>query len=251
MAGVRIIPCLDIREGRVVKGVNFQELRDMGDPAEQAARYARQGADEIVVLDVTATLEGRLASVKAIESIRRAINIPLTVGGGLDGPEDARRLLDAGADKVALNSAAVARPALLTELAEQFGRQCVVLAIDARREGRGPWQVMTRSGSRQETLEAGTWAHQGGQRGAGEILLTSWDRDGTAQGYDLGLIEEVRRAVNVPVIASGGGALPRHMQEAVAAGADAVLAAGIFHSGRWAIDLLKKELARMGLEVRQ
>lgn len=250
MAGVRIIPCLDIRDGRVVKGVKFQNLRDMGDPAEQAARYAREGADEIVVLDVTATMESRLASLQAVEEIRRALDIPLTVGGGLEGLDHARLLLEAGADKVAVNSAAVARPRLITELAERFGRQCVVLAIDACREEDGRWVVATRSGRQRQPIEAAAWALRGAQLGAGEILLTSWDRDGTARGYDLELIRAVRAVVNVPVIASGGGAEPGHMRQAVAAGADAVLAAGMFHSGRWRITDLKAELAGLGMEVR-
>jgi cyclase len=250
MASVRVIPCLDIRDGRVVKGVKFQNLQDMGDPALQARNYALQGADEIVVLDVTATLETRLASLQAITAIRQAINIPLTVGGGLDGLSQARRLLQAGADKVAVNSAAVRRPELLGELAREFGRQCVVLAIDGCRDEQGNWRVGTRSGSQWENLDVVSWARRGAELGAGEILLTSWDRDGTAEGYDLELIAAVRDAVNVPVIASGGGAEPQHMVDAVKAGADAVLAAGIFHSGRWQIQDLKQELAGLGMEVR-
>ncbi len=250
MAQVRVIPCLDVRDGRVVKGIKFQDLRDAGEPAEQAAAYALQGADEIVMLDVTATLEDRGARLQAVDRIRKVLNVPLTVGGGLDSSDQARHLLSAGADKVSVNSAAVRRPELLTDLAAEFGRQCVVLAIDAQSDRKGGWTVTTRSGRQQEPLQAAAWAREGVRRGAGEILLTSWDRDGTGQGYDLELLAAVRAAVDVPVIASGGGSTPDQMAAAVAAGADAVLAASIFHDGHWQVGDLKRELKRRGVEVR-
>lgn len=250
MAIVRIVPCLDVRDGRVVKGVRFQGLRDAGDPATQAAAYAAQGADEVVMLDVTATLEDRGARLRTVEAVRRALDVPLTVGGGIADRDQAQRLLGAGADKVAVNSAAVRRPALLGELARDFGCQCVVLAIDAQGDDSGGWKVLTRSGRQSELLTAVDWAREGERLGAGEILLTSWDRDGTGAGYDLALIAAVRAAVAVPIVASGGGATPAHMAAAVAAGADAVLAASIFHDGVWTVGDLKRELAACGVEVR-
>jgi cyclase len=250
MATVRIIPCLDVRDGRVVKGVRFQGLRDAGDPAQQAAAYATQGADEVVLLDVTATLEDRGARVRTVDAVRRGLDVPLTVGGGITCRDQARAMLGAGADKVAVNSAAVRRPALLGELAAEFGRQCVVLAIDAQADGRGGWTVTTRSGRQPEALQVSAWAREGARLGAGEILLTSWDRDGTGAGYDLELVAAVRAAVDVPIVASGGGATPAHMAAAVAAGADAVLAASIFHDGVWGVRELKLELAARGVEVR-
>ncbi len=250
MATVRIVPCLDVKDGRVVKGVQFQGLRDAGDPAGQAAAYAAQGADEVVMLDVTATLEDRGARERAVEEVRRGLDVPLTVGGGIGDRDLARRLLGAGADKVSVNSAAVRRPELLSELAAEFGSQCVVLAIDAQGDGAGGWTITTRSGRQREPLGAVQWAREGESLGAGEILLTSWDRDGTGRGYDLELIAAVRAAVGVPIVASGGGATPRHMAAAVAAGADAVLAASIFHDGVWNIGDLKRELAALGVEVR-
>ncbi|MBK7671247.1 MAG: imidazole glycerol phosphate synthase subunit HisF [bacterium] len=250
MATVRIVPCLDVRDGRVVKGVRFQDLRDAGDPAQQAAAYAAQGADEVVLLDVTATLEDRGARVRTVDAVRRGLDVPLTVGGGITCRDQARAMLGAGADKVAVNSAAVRRPALLGELAAEFGRQCVVLAIDAQADGRGGWTVTTRSGRQPEALQVSAWAREGARLGAGEILLTSWDRDGTGTGYDLELVAAVRAAVDVPIVASGGGATPAHMAAAVAAGADAVLAASIFHDGVWDVRELKLELAARGVEVR-
>ena len=250
MATVRIVPCLDVKDGRVVKGVQFQGLRDAGDPARQAAAYAAQGADEVVLLDVTATLEDRGARERSVQDVRRSLDVPLTVGGGITDLESARRLLGAGADKVSVNSAAVRRPQLLGELAREFGRQCVVLAVDAQADGRGGWSVTTRSGRQREPLGVADWSRRGEELGAGEILLTSWDRDGTGAGYDLQLIAAVRAVVGVPIVASGGGATPRHMAAAVAAGADAVLAAGIFHDGVWDVADLKRELAALGVEVR-
>lgn len=250
MATVRIVPCLDVRDGRVVKGVRFQGLRDAGDPARLAAAYAAQGADEVVLLDVTATLEDRGARGRTVDAVRRGLDVPLTVGGGIANSDQARALLVAGADKVAVNSAAVRRPELLTELAREFGRQCVVLAIDAQADERGGWTVATRSGRQREALQPVAWAREGELRGAGEILLTSWDRDGTGEGYDLELIAAVRAAVEVPIVASGGGSAPAHMVAAVAAGADAVLAASIFHDGVWSVADLKLALATGGVEVR-
>ena len=250
MATVRIVPCLDVKDGRVVKGIRFQGLRDAGDPAAQAAAYAAQGADEVVMLDVTATLEARGARERAVADVRRGLDVPLTVGGGIGDLDQARRLLGAGADKVSINSAAVRRPDLLSELAAEFGRQCVVLAVDAQADGRGGWTVTTRSGRQREPLQAAAWARAGERLGAGEILLTSWDRDGTGAGYDLDLIAAVRAVVGVPIVASGGGATPAHMAAAVDAGADAVLAAGIFHDGVWTVGDLKRELAARGVEVR-
>lgn len=251
MLSVRVIPCLDVRDGRVVKGVQFQNLRDAGDPAEQAAAYEAQGADEITILDVAATTEARANQNATIQAIRRELSIPVTAGGGIRALADARTLLNSGADKVSVNSAAVARPELLSELAERLGVQCVVLAIDASREGDGRWAVRTRSGTTKETLDAVEWAARGEELGAGEILLTSFDRDGTRDGYDLELLRAVRAAVNLPVIASGGADSARHMADAVAAGADAVLAASIFHDGDTTVAAVKDELAAMRVEVRR
>jgi imidazoleglycerol phosphate synthase cyclase subunit len=250
MLTTRIIPCLDVRDGRVVKGVRFANLRDAGDPAARAAIYQEQGADEIAILDVTATLENRDTRYSTIESVRREVSIPITAGGGVQSIEDAAQLLARGADKVSVNSAAVSDPELLEELANRFGTQCVVLAIDASRTPDGGWVARTRSGTRTEALDAITWAREGCRRGAGEILLTSFDRDGTRSGYDTQLLSAVREAVQVPVIASGGASTPDHMVDAVRAGADAVLAASIFHEGEWSIADLKAELATCGLEVR-
>ncbi len=252
MTAVRVIPCLDVRDGRVVKGIRFQGLRDAGDPAEQASRYAVEGADEVVLLDVSATLEGRQAGLVAVEAVRGRLDIPLTVGGGVASIDDARRLLQHGADKVAVNSAAVRDPALLDALSGEFGRQCVVLAVDARRRvgAEDAWEVLTRSGSRAEPLDVLSWCTEGARRGAGEILLTSWDRDGTHLGYELELLRAVRDAVTVPIIASGGAATPEHMAAAAAAGADAVLAASIFHDRRWTVGAVKTRLKKLGTEVR-
>lgn len=248
----RVIPCLDVREGRVVKGVRFQGLRDAGDPAELAARYEAEGADEITVLDVSATPEGRATAVRTVERVRRALSIPLTVGGGVRREEDAARLLGAGADKVAINTAGVDRPELIRECAERFGVQCVVVAIDAACVGseRGRWVVLVRSGTRGTGMDAVEWARQAEARGAGEVLLTSWDRDGTRSGYDLDLTRVVAGAVSIPVIASGGAAGAEHLAAALEAGADAVLAASIFHDGEFTVRSVKDALARRGVEVR-
>jgi imidazole glycerol phosphate synthase glutamine amidotransferase subunit len=285
----RIIPCLDVRDGRVVKGIKFQNLRDAGDPVQQAAEYERQGADELVMLDVSATPEGRSTAVKTVAAIRRVLSIPLTVGGGVRTVDDAARLLDAGADKVGVNSAAVARPELISELAERFGRQCIVLAIDAamvadfgndrRRNIKSEprsidadptpspidrekmaedhcvthphlWEVVVRSGRDRTGLDAVQWAERGAELGAGEILLTSWDRDGTGLGYDLDLLRAITAAVRIPVIASGGAKTTDHLTQAVGAGAAALLAASIFHDGETTVHAVKQALDARGLSVR-
>jgi cyclase len=246
---VRLVPCLDVKEGRVVKGVQFTGLRDAGDPAERAAIYEAQGADEIVVLDIAASAASRGTQVETVRRVREVLGIPLTAGGGVRSIEDARRLLAAGADKVSVNSAAVARPQLLTDLARVFGRQCVVLAVDARRSGAG-WEVLVMGGRKRAEPDAVTWARDGVALGAGEVLLTSWDRDGTRGGCDLDLVRAVRGAVTVPVIASGGIGTRAHVAEALAAGADAVLAASVFHDGEVTVAALKADLAGRGVRVR-
>lgn len=246
---VRIIPCLDCRDGRVVKGVRFQGLRDAGDPAELAAAYEAQGADELVVLDVSATPEGRGTAVETVRRVRAALSIPLTVGGGVDTVEAAGRLLDAGADKVSVNTAAVRDPSLITEIATRFGSQCTVVAIDAAAKEES-WEVVVLSGTERTGRSVVSWAREAVERGAGEILLTSWDRDGTRSGYDLGLLRAVSDAVSVPVIASGGAAGPEHLLEALQAGADAVLAASIFHEGQHTVTDVKRILADRGVQVR-
>jgi imidazoleglycerol phosphate synthase cyclase subunit len=247
----RIIPCLDIRDGRVVKGVRFSGLRDAGDPVEQAARYQAQGADELVMLDVSATPDGRKTAAETVVLVREVLSIPLTVGGGVRQLEDAARLLSAGADKVAVNTAAVDNPSIIAEIANQMGAQCVVLALDAARRDIGDgWEVVTRSGMARTGLDAIEWARRAERLGAGEILLTSWDRDGTGEGYDLGLLREISQSVGIPVIASGGAANAQHMAQAFDAGADAVLAASIFHDGVMTVADVKAELLSRGVEVR-
>jgi imidazoleglycerol phosphate synthase cyclase subunit len=249
MLTARIIPCLDVSHGRVVKGVRFQGLRDAGDPAERAALYERQGADEIVILDVSATPEGRGNQAGTVERVRARLGIPLTVGGGIRTIDDARALLEAGADKVSINTAAVHRPELLTEIALRFGRQCTVLAIDAARQA-GGFEVLVKGGREGTGIDAIRWAREATDRGAGEILLTSWDRDGTRAGYDLELTRAVADAVRVPVIASGGAATPEHLKDALDAGADAVLAASIFHDDDLTVGEVKRALAALGVRVR-
>lgn len=247
----RVVACLDVNGGRVVKGVRFASLREAGDPGVRAAAYAAQGADEIVVLDVSATIEGRANALATVREVRRAVGLPLTVGGGVRTAADAAALLEAGADKVAVNTAAVARPALLGELADRFGKQCAVLALDAaRRPGGGAWEVVVRSGRERTGRDAVAWASDAVGIGAGEILLTSWDRDGTGAGYDTDLIAAMRSAVPVPIVASGGAAGAAHMARALAAGADAVLAASILHDGVTTVGRLKDELRALGVEVR-
>jgi cyclase len=249
----RIIPCLDVTGGRVVKGVRFQELRDAGDPPELAALYDRAGADELVFLDITASSDERKVLLDVVARTADRVFIPLTVGGGVRSVEDMQELLSHGADKVSVNSAALAEPTLLTDAAEVFGSQCVVLAIDARRrvEGSG-WEVHSHGGRRPVGRDAVEWAAEGERLGAGEILLTSMDRDGTLDGYDLELTRAVSDAVRLPVIASGGAGNALHMYEALTSGgAEAVLAASIFHFGQLSIDAAKAELAARGLEVRR
>jgi imidazoleglycerol phosphate synthase cyclase subunit len=245
----RIIPCLDVSHGRVVKGVRFQGLRDAGDPAERAALYEQQGADEIVILDVSATPEGRGNQVETVRRVRERIGIPLTVGGGVRVIDDARALLEAGADKVTVNSAAVSRPELLSEIARQFGRQCTVLAIDAAWRGERS-EVLVKGGREGTGIETIGWARQAVGLGAGEILLTSWDRDGTREGYDLRLTRLISEAVRVPVIASGGAAGWEHLKEAFEAGADAVLAASIFHDNDMTVGDVKRALIDQGVAIR-
>jgi len=246
----RVVPCLDVAEGRVVKGIQFQSLRDAGDPAERASLYAQQGADEVVILDVSATPEGRKTAATTVARVRSQLNIPLTVGGGIRSVDDASRLLDAGADKVAVNTAAVARPQLLEELAARFGRQCIVLSLDAKRRRGGGWDVVVRSGTQSAALDAVGWAQEAARRGAGEILLTSFDKDGTRSGYDVDLLRAVSDAVSIPVVASGGAATPADLVDAFQAGADAALAASLFHDDDFTVQDVKFELARQGVCVR-
>ena len=253
MPAKRIIPCLDVTEGRVVKGVRFQNLRDAGDPAELAAVYDREGADEIVFLDITASSDARKILLDAVERTADQVFIPLTVGGGVRSVEDMAELLTHGADKVSVNTAAIADPELMTRCAEIFGAQCVVLAIDARRrvEGEG-WEVFSHGGRHATGRDAVAWAALGEKLGAGEILLTSMDKDGTHEGYDIALLNAVSSAVRLPVIASGGAGTAGHMYEALTAGgAEAALAASIFHFGEISIGAVKQDLAQRGLEIRR
>jgi imidazole glycerol-phosphate synthase subunit HisF len=249
MLANRVIPCLDIDDGRVVKGVRFQDLRDTGDPVESASTYEQQGADEIVLLDVSATPQGRANNLDVVAAVRDVLSIPLTVGGGVRDVDDAWRLLEAGADKVGVNTAAVIRPELITEMSRRFGAQCTVVAVDAAAAGLS-WELVVHSGKERTGLDAVEWCQKVVALGAGEILLTSWDRDGTGAGYDLELIREVCRSVGVPVIASGGASGHRHMVEAIRAGASAVLVASILHDGVTTVDQLKKGLAAAGIGVR-
>jgi cyclase len=250
MTNARVIPCLDVDGGRVVKGVNFVDLRDAGDPVELAARYDREGADEVVFLDITASSDARETMVDVVRRTAEEVFIPLTVGGGIRSVDDARKLLRAGADKVSVNTAAIQRPALIAEIAEVFGSQCVVVAIDARRTPMG-FEVHTHGGRKPAGLEAVTWAVIAERLGAGEILLTSMDRDGTRDGFDLELTRAVAEAVHVPVIASGGvGGLDHLVEGVTAGGADAVLAASIFHFGEHTVAEAKQVMAGAGLSVR-
>ena len=254
MLAKRIIPCLDVTGGRVVKGVNFVELRDAGDPVEIAARYNEQGADELTFLDITATSDGRDLILPIIEAVASQVFIPLTVGGGVRTVEDVRRLLNAGADKVSFNSAAVANPQVIHDASQKYGAQCIVVAIDAkRRTAGGPgWDVYTHGGRKNTGLDAVEWAREMVARGAGEILLTSMDRDGTKSGFDLELTRQVSDAVSVPVIASGGVGSLQHLSDGIRiGGADAVLAASIFHYGEFTVGEAKALLARDGIPVRQ
>lgn len=245
----RVIPCLDVRDGSVVKGTRFRDLRRAGDPVELAVRYEADGADELVVLDVSATRDGRAAAAETVRAIRRVLAIPLTVGGGVRTVDDARALLDAGADKVALNTAAYEKPALIDELAGRFGSQCVTVSVDAARIS-AAWRVVIRAGTQPTVTGAIEWSAEAVRHGAGEILLTSIDRDGTQSGYDIALIVAVARSVGVPVVASGGARVSAHLAEALRAGADAVLAASILHDAQTTVRDLKRDLAREGFEVR-
>lgn len=250
---VRVIPCLDVDNGRVVKGVNFENLRDAGDPVELAARYDELGADELTFLDVSASKDGRGTMIDVVKRTADQVFIPLTVGGGVRSVSDVRELLRAGADKVSVNSSAIARPELLRELADVFGSQCIVLSVDARRCAEQPsgFEVTTHGGTKSAGLDAIEWAVRGAELGVGEILLNSMDGDGTKAGFDIELIEKVRAAVNIPVIASGGAGKAEHFPPAVAAGADAALAASIFHFGEVSIAEVKDALAEASYEVRQ
>ena len=245
----RVVPCLDIKDGRVVKGVRFQGLRDAGDPVACAALYEDQGADEIVLLDVSATPEGRGHALETVRRVRSVLSIPLTVGGGVRGADDAGTLLEAGADKVGVNTAAVTRPGLVGEIADRFGAQCTVLAVDAAGTGQG-WEVVVESGRKRTGIDVVEWCEKATAIGAGEILLTSWDRDGTGEGYDLDLIEAVSSAVTVPIVASGGADTARHLVEAIRAGASAALVATILHDGHTTVAELKAALAGAGIVVR-
>jgi imidazole glycerol-phosphate synthase subunit HisF len=248
----RVIPCLDVDGGRVVKGVGFVDLRDAGDPVELAARYDGAGADELVFLDITATSDKRATVVALARRAADEVFIPFTIGGGIRSVEDAQAVLDAGADKVSVNSAALERPELIDELAGTFGAQCVVLAIDAKQVSNGSpaWEAYVAGGRTATGRNVVAWAREGVERGAGEILLTSMDRDGTNEGYDLELTRAVADTVAVPVIASGGAGELGHLTEAVAAGADAVLCASIFHYGQHTVADAKAEMARDGVAVR-
>ena len=254
----RVIPCLDVDAGRVVKGVEFVDIRDAGDPVELASHYDREGADELVFLDITATHEKRDTIARLARSTADEVFVPFTIGGGVRSIADAQAVLDAGADKVSVNSAALARPELLDELAATFGSQCVVLAIDAKRrtegdllDGEDRWDAYVAGGRKPAGRDAVEWVREGVERGAGEILLTSMDRDGTSDGYDLELTAAVSGAVGVPVIASGGAGTLDHLVDALRAGADAVLCASIFHYGTFTIAQAKKHLAAAGIPVRE
>jgi cyclase len=248
----RIIPCLDVTAGRVVKGVNFVALRDAGDPVEIARRYDEQGADELTFLDITASSDQRDIILHVIEAVAEQVFIPLTVGGGVRAVDDVRRLLNAGADKISINTAGVQNPRLIAEAADRYGSQCIVVAIDAKANGDGTWQVYTHGGRTATGLDAVAWAREVARLGAGEILLTSMDRDGTRQGFDLGLTRAVSDAVPVPVIASGGVGTLQHLADGVTQGrADAVLAASIFHFGEFSVRDAKTFMAAQGIAVRQ
>jgi cyclase len=246
----RVIPCLDVDAGRVVKGVGFVDLRDAGDPVELASRYDAAGADELVFLDITATSDKRDTVVQLARRTADDVFVPFTIGGGIRSVADAQAVLDAGADKISVNSAALARPELVGELARTFGAQCVVLAVDAKARGDGSWEAYLAGGRTPTGRDAVAWAKEAVERGAGEILLTSMDRDGTNIGYDLPLTTAVADAVGVPVIASGGAGELEHLTEAVAAGADAVLCASIFHYGHHTVQEAKQHLAAAGVAVR-
>jgi imidazole glycerol-phosphate synthase subunit HisF len=251
----RIIPCLDVENGRVVKGVNFVDIRDAGDPVEVAIRYNQQGADEITFLDITASHEGRDTTVHTVEQIAENVFIPLTVGGGIRTVDDIRTMLNAGADKVSINTAAIHNPELVRESAERFGSQCIVVAIDAKRvddvDGAPRWEIFTHGGRKPTGIDAVAWAGRMAELGAGEILLTSMDRDGTKNGFELGVTRAITDAVEIPVIASGGVGTLDHLVDGITiGGADAVLAASIFHFGEYTVPEAKAYMAERGIEVR-
>lgn len=247
----RIIPCLDVDKGRVVKGVNFVGIRDAGDPIEVARRYNEQGADELTMLDITATHEGRETMIDTVHAIAGQVFIPLTIGGGIRACEDIRAMLNAGADKVSINSAAVKNPAFVSEASERFGAQCIVVAIDAKQTGPGEWEIFTHGGRQPTGIDAVQWARDMEGRGAGEILLTSMDRDGVKTGFDLALTRAVADAVSIPVIASGGVGNLDHLADGVLEGhADAVLAASIFHFGEFTVPQAKQHMQGRGIEMR-
>ncbi|HEY9686976.1 MAG TPA: imidazole glycerol phosphate synthase subunit HisF [Coleofasciculaceae cyanobacterium] len=252
----RIIPCLDVAEGRTVKGVQFTNLRDIGDPVELAEAYQAQGADELVFLDISASAAGRQTMVDVVRKVAHVLMIPFTVGGGISTLEQAKRLLDAGADKVSVNTAAVNRPELIREIAEAYGSQCCVLAVDARKNTTGknghPWEVLTHGGRKNTGLDALEWGQTAVALGAGEILLTSWDQDGTREGFDLALTRAFSESLPVPVIASGGACGPQSFVEVFKEGrADAALAASIFHDGQWTVDALKAAIETEGIPIRR
>ncbi|ATJ89964.1 imidazole glycerol phosphate synthase [Acetobacter senegalensis] len=250
MLKLRVIPCLDVKNGRVVKGVNFVSLRDAGDPVEQAALYDAAGADELTFLDITASHENRDTILDVVSRTAERIFLPLTVGGGVRATEDMRRLLLAGADKCAMNSAAVSRPELINEAARKFGSQCVVVAIDARQSAPGKWEVYTHGGRTPTGRDAIEWCKEVAERGAGEILLTSMDRDGTRSGFDLDLLKAATQAVRLPIVASGGVGALEHFVEGAQAGATGLLAASVFHFGQFTVSQVKTALAEAGLPVR-
>jgi cyclase len=254
MLARRLIPCLDVKDGRVVKGINFLSLRDAGDPVEQATAYDAQGADEICYLDISASPEGRSTLVDVVARTADQVFAPLTVGGGVRTADDAERLLDAGADKIAINTAAIRNPELITQCAMRFGSQAIVVAIDAKRTRDATadhWEVFSHGGRTPEGLDAVAWCRRAAELGAGEILLTSMDRDGTGTGYDTRLLAEVASTVSIPLIASGGVGVLAHLAEGLEAGADAVLAASIFHFGQHTIGEAKAFLAARGLQIRR
>ena len=250
MVAKRIIPCLDVKNGQVVKGINFEGLREVGDAVEMGVQYSREGADELVYLDISASKEERRTFTELVERIALGINIPFTIGGGISSLEDAARLLDAGADKISVNSAAIARPELISEIAEKYGSQFVVCAIDAKKID-GVWRVTTHGGSRLTERELFSWAREAQERGAGEILFTSMDHDGTKAGYACAEYAQLARMLNIPVIASGGAGSIEHIEEVLTSGcADAALAASIFHYGQISIPDLKHKLAATGIPIR-
>jgi cyclase len=251
MLKVRVIPCLDVKDGRVVKGVNFENLVDAGDPVEQARHYDREGADELVYLDIAATHENRGVLFDVVRRTAEQVFMPLTVGGGVRSVDDVRALLLAGADKVSINSAAVARPELVSEAAVKFGRQCVVVAIDAKQVSDGKWEIFTHGGRKGTGIDAVDWADRMCAAGAGELLVTSMDRDGTKEGFDIGLLQRIRQVVGIPIIASGGVGTLQHLADgALSGGATGLLAASIFHFGTYSIAQAKQHLAEAGLPVR-